>query len=70
VHLLGFRSDTHHLLAASDFFVLPSLAEGFSLALVEALAAGLPTVATNVACFERDGSSRVPTPNPVYDSRS
>ena len=48
VHLLGFRSDTHHLLAASDFFVLPSLAEGFSLALVEALAAGLPTVATNV----------------------
>jgi glycosyltransferase involved in cell wall biosynthesis len=48
VHLLGFRSDTHHLLAASDFFVLPSLAEGFSLALVEALAAGLPTVATDV----------------------
>ncbi len=48
VHLLGFRSDTHHLLAASDFFMLPSLAEGFSLALVEALAAGLPTVATNV----------------------
>ena len=48
VHLLGFRSDTQQLLAASDFFALPSLAEGFSLALVEALAAGLPTVATNV----------------------
>jgi len=48
VHLLGFRSDAHHLLAASDFFVLPSLAEGFSLALVEALAASLPTVATDV----------------------
>jgi glycosyltransferase involved in cell wall biosynthesis len=48
VHLLGFRSDTQHLLAASDFFVLPSLAEGFSLALVEALAFGLPTVATDV----------------------
>jgi len=48
VHLLGLRSDAHHLLAASDFFVLPSLAEGFSLALVEALAAGLPTVATDV----------------------
>ena len=48
VHLLGFRSDTQQLLAASDFFALPSLAEGFSLALVEALAAGLPTVATDV----------------------
>ena len=48
VHLLGFRSDTRQLLAASDFFVLPSLAEGFSLALIEALAAGLPTVATDV----------------------
>jgi len=48
VHLLGFRSDTQDLLAGSDFFALPSLAEGFSLALVEALAAGLLTVATDV----------------------
>ena len=48
VHLLGFRSDTQQLLAASDFFALPSLAEGFSLALVEALTVGLPTVATDV----------------------
>jgi glycosyltransferase involved in cell wall biosynthesis len=31
VHLLGFRSDTHHLLAASDFFV-PALAGGGVLA--------------------------------------
>lgn len=46
--LIGFRDDPAYLLMGSDLFVLPSLAEGFSLALVEALAAGLPTVATAV----------------------
>ncbi len=65
VHLLGFRSDTQHLLAASDLFVLPSLAEGFSLALIEALAAGLPVVATNVGgagevIRDREGGILVP----------
>lgn len=46
--LLGFRSDAARLLHASDVFVLPSLAEGFSLSLIEALASGLPVVATRV----------------------
>lgn len=48
VSLLGFRSDVKHLLAGADVFALPSLAEGFSLSIVEALAAGLPVVATRV----------------------
>lgn len=48
VALLGFRDDTVNLLRGSDLFVLPSLAEGFSLAIIEALAAGLPVVATRV----------------------
>jgi glycosyltransferase involved in cell wall biosynthesis len=47
-HFLGLRADTQRLLAESDVFVLPSLAEGFSLALIEALNAGLPVIATEV----------------------
>jgi glycosyltransferase involved in cell wall biosynthesis len=48
VKLLGPRSDITDILAASDIFLLPSRSEGFSNALIEAMMAGLPCVATNV----------------------
>jgi glycosyltransferase involved in cell wall biosynthesis len=47
-HFLGQRRDVPDLLQAMDIFVLPSYSEGVSLALLEAMAAGLPVIATAV----------------------
>lgn len=46
--LPGERADIAQLLRAMDLFVLPSVAEGGSNALLEAMATGLPVVATTV----------------------
>ena len=48
VHFLGARTDIPRLLAGMDAFALTSASEGYSLALVEASAAGLPIVASDV----------------------
>jgi glycosyltransferase involved in cell wall biosynthesis len=48
VHFLGQLGDLRHVLAAFDLFVLPSHYEGLALTMLEALAAGLPMVATRV----------------------
>lgn len=46
--LAGFRRDIFEILKASDIFVLPSFREGLPGALMEAMAAGLPCVASRI----------------------
>jgi glycosyltransferase involved in cell wall biosynthesis len=48
VEFLGERKDVPQLLAKAGFFVTASLTEGISLTLLEAMAVGLPVVATSV----------------------
>lgn len=48
VELEGRRSDVPEILAASQVFVLASHSEGFPMAVLEAMAAGLPVVASRV----------------------
>jgi glycosyltransferase involved in cell wall biosynthesis len=48
VHFLGYRRDIPSLLHASDVFVFPSYREGLPVALMEAMAAGVPVVASRI----------------------
>lgn len=66
VHILGARPDVPRVLAACDVFALSSRTEGLPLALLEAMAAGLPVVATAVGGIPdvvRDGINALLVPS-------
>ena len=48
VMFLGYRKDIPELLNSSDIFVFPSLREGLSVSLMEAMAASLPCVVSKI----------------------
>lgn len=48
VRLAGSRSDVYQLLPGANAFILSSKREGFPMSILEAMASGLPVIATNV----------------------
>jgi glycosyltransferase involved in cell wall biosynthesis len=70
VTFVGWSTQVRDELAQADVFVLPSRSEGFPLALVEAMLAGLPVVATTVgsvpeAVTDGDTGLLVPKDDPA-----
>lgn len=65
VRFLGHRTDLPDILAAADVLVRPSLTEGMPLSLLEAMAAGVPVVASDIPgnrSLVRDGETGVLVP--------
>ncbi|RAK52636.1 glycosyltransferase family 4 protein [Phenylobacterium deserti] len=51
IRFLGPRRDVPNLLAAADVYLMPSIAEQHSIALLEALSSGVPVVASDIPSF-------------------
>ncbi|SDL11068.1 Glycosyltransferase involved in cell wall bisynthesis [Salinimicrobium catena] len=52
IKFLGHRNDIYELLVAADIFVFPSLFEGLGGSLIEAQAAGLPLICSDIPVFQ------------------
>lgn len=68
VEFLGYRDDVRKLLGKADLYIAPSRSEGLSNSILEAMAAGVPVIATGVGgnCELLNGVGRiVPPENPA-----
>ncbi len=48
VHFLGYRTDVKEIYEMADCFVMPSLREGLSRSIMEAMASGLPCIVSKI----------------------
>lgn len=48
IHFMGFRNDVYKLSSAADLFLFASLQEGLPVAIMEAMACGLPIIASDI----------------------
>ena len=48
IHLLGYRTDVNKLCNSADAFIMPSLQEGLSVAIMEAMSCGKPIIASKI----------------------
>src|SRR5207244_10143423 len=67
---LGFQEELPPLMAAADMVVIPSLWEGLSIVLLEAMGTGCPIIATTIpsnreAVVHRESAWLVPPRDPV-----
>lgn len=69
VRVLGYRANVQELLGVLDVFCLVSYREGMPLSLIEAMAAGLPAIGTDVAgirdVIKPDGNGQLVPPDDV-----
>ena len=71
VRFLGERSDIPDLLGAADIFILPSQYEGMPLSIMEAMAKGLPVIASAVSGIPEElGETGILLPDPKVNSQA
>lgn len=71
VHFLGYRRDIAKLLKIADIFCFPSFREGMPISALEAMASGLPLIASNIRgikdCCQDNVTGILCSPNNVTD---
>ena len=70
IRMLGYRWDIPNLIDAADIFILTSCSEAFPLCTLEAMAKGVPVIASNLGGIPEElGDTGKLVPNPTVDPR-